>query len=622
MLKSMRDGAKSTPMRIFLLALVAGFAMWGIDDVFRNVGSNDTAVEAGEVRISAIEAATEFDRTRRAYLPTSNNAEAIAQGMLGDVLAGLARRAVFSAEAERLGLTVTREMEKNHIANEPAFHDDAGRFSLLRFQDTLARAGLTEQQYLNYIKQDLERGQIITSIADGVGYSSAMAMKVAEWRLERREISYVEVDVKVEQAATPTGAEIDAWYAENSETYNSADLRSITALVLSPDVLLDDAVVGDDELRDAYDAQQENYITQERRALRQLVFANAEEANAAANRIKAGEDFAAVANATLGLSKEDTELGSLRRDDLTDELSAPVFAANIGDLVGPITTPLGQHLLMVDEITASTTISFEDAKAELATNLQREAATDLVYSRINLLEDSLSSGATLEEAAKAAGAELLELAGIDRGGNDIDGNPPEGIIADTKFRQSVWTAAVGDDGFVEETNADTFYVVRVNGEKESAPRPLDDVRDRVIDDMKTERAIATARATAEKIATADDVSAAATSSGLKQITSPSMRRDGVNFDHSAARLIANKAFTLDANESDFIETGEQAVVITVTAITPASGESLSAETDRMQTSLSGNIATSIEGVLANGLTQTHDVTINAAPVQTLLIGQH
>ena len=92
MLSALRNGAKSTPMRIFLIALAAGFAMWGIDDVFNSVSSNDAAVRAGKVEVNAMEAAVEFDRTRRNYCG-SNNSEAISQGLLNEVLGGLARRA-------------------------------------------------------------------------------------------------------------------------------------------------------------------------------------------------------------------------------------------------------------------------------------------------------------------------------------------------------------------------------------------------------------------------------------------------------------------------------------------------------------------------------------------------
>lgn len=619
MLKSMRSGAKSIPMRIFLLALVAGFAMWGIDDVFRNVGASDTAVRVGDVEISAVEAVTEFERTRRAYLPAANNAEAVAQGMLGDVLAGLTRRALFTAEAERLGLAVTRDMEKAHLANESAFLDDVGRFSILRFQDSLSSAGLSEELYLNYINQDLKRNQIITPIADGLGYSHALARKIAAVRLERRVISYVEIDARSAAIKTPSNAEIDAWYGENGVNYNNADLRAVTALVLSPDVLMDKTVVSDEALRDAYNAS-DDYTTIESRDLRQMVFSSLDAANDAAARIKAGTDFSALAKTMLNLNEDDITLSGLTADDLPDGLSKAVFNADIDSLVGPIGSPLGQHLLIIDGISPSSSISFDDAKDELATALQRELATDMVYNNVAILEDSLGSGSTLTEAANAAAARIITIDGMDRNGRDIDGNMLDGIAADTKFRQSVWTADIGVDSLVEETNADTFYVLRVEGETVSAPRPLNHVRNRVIADMKVERGIAKARAIAEKLMAENNLTEAAATQGLKIIKSPAMRRDGVSFDHAAARLIANKAFTLDLNEVDFVETGDQAVVITVDTITPAVGDALDAESSRIAAVLSTSITASLTGVIANGLTAVHDVDINANPVQSLLIG--
>ena len=116
MLRSLRDGAKSTPMRIFLVALAVGFALWGIDDVFRAVGSNDKAVQVGKVNVTALEAAQEFDRTRRRYLPSSSSSEAVAAGLLNSVMTGLVQHSLFIAEAERMDLTVTRRMEKQTIA--------------------------------------------------------------------------------------------------------------------------------------------------------------------------------------------------------------------------------------------------------------------------------------------------------------------------------------------------------------------------------------------------------------------------------------------------------------------------------------------------------------------------
>ena len=621
MLKSMRSSAKSAPMKIFLVMLAIGFAMWGIDDVFRNVGSNDAAIKAGDYEISALEAAQEFDRTRRAYLPGANNAEAIGQGMLGDVLNGLARRAVFAAEAQRLGLTVTRDMEKQYIAGEPAFQDQNGKFNLLRFQDALSRAGLTEEAYVEYIRQDLSSGQILSSMMPGLSYSDSLSKRIGQWRLERRVIDYVTIKVDVNGAATPSNAELDAWYADNKDIYKSPDLRAVTALVLSPDALLSEVTVEDAEIRTAYDNQIDIYQDPERRTLRQMIFADPAAAQEAVNAINGGESFNAIADKSLGLTEDDTMLGDLTRDDLTEELAEPAFNAGLGELIGPIATPLGSHLILVEEITPQKVVSFDDVSDAILDNLKREKAIDLVYQRVGSLEEGLASGATFEETAQSTGAELVQINGLDRSGNNIDGQPIDGIAGDTKFRQSVWTAPVGDVGLVEETNADTFFVLRVDREDLSAERPLADVQDRVLVDMRRETAMTTARNQAESIVSSQDLAKSAKAAGLSVETSPAMRRDGVSFDHNAARLVATKAFGLEINTLDYIETGDDVIVLTVTDILAADADALAEETERLKATLSSNLATSIEGVIANGLVDIHSLSINAGAVQTLLVGQ-
>jgi hypothetical protein len=62
-------------------------------------------------------------------------------------------------------------------------------------------------------------------------------------------------------------------------------------------------------------------------------------------------------------------------------------------------------------------------------------------------------------------------------------------------------------------------------------------------------------------------------------------------------------------------------VLTVTDIQAADADALAEETERLKATLSSNLATSIEGVIANGLVDIHSLSINAGAVQTLLVGQ-
>jgi len=620
MLNSLRTGAKSLPMRIFLITLAVGFAMWGIGDVFRAVSTSDSAIRVGDVNVTPLKVAEEFDRSRRTYFPGANNSEAMASGLLNNIVSEMARRALFVAEGERMGLTVTRKMQKDTLGRETAFLDDTGQFSAIRFQDALSRAGLTETRYLEYINDALMRDQVLAALNIGIVYPASISEQLARWRLEHRVVAVGNIPVDIDAVPTPGEADLNAWYQENSSGFDSPDLRYVTVAVISPDVLMDKVTITDASLKDAYESRIDSYRSPEERKLRQMIFNDAADAEGARSRLDGGEDFAAIAKDMLRLDEEDTDLGSLSRDDLTEKLADAAFSASEGSWVGPVTTALGHHLIMVESITPETMLSLDDVRAELEDELKREKATDLVYQRVASLEDALASGATIEEAARSSDADLVIIDGMDRNGRDIDGNTLDGIAGDTLFRQSVWTAELGRDGLVEEANADTFFVLRLDREEEKRPRDLTEVRTRAIEAMRLETAIRNAREKAEMISSATNPKDAASQAGISLETSTPMRRDGVGFDNADARLIANEAFTLDLNETSYIETGRAAIILMVVAITPAEEDAVRAEAERFQANLGETVAQGVEFTLANGLNTIHEIDVNIAGVQQLLLG--
>ena len=620
MLNSLRTGAKSLPMRIFLITLAVGFAMWGIGDVFRAVSSNDSAIRVGNVEVTPLQVAEEFDRSRRTYFPRANSSEAIASGLLNNIVSEMARRALFVAEGERIGLSVTREMQKEVIGREAAFLDDAGQFSAIRFQDALNRAGLTEARYLEYVNDALMRDQVLAALNIGIAYPSSTSEALARWRLEHRVVSVGNIPVDIDAVAMPSEADLTEWYQNNSSTFDSPDLRYVTAAVLSPDVLMESITIAEESLTETYQSRLDTYRTPETRDLRQMIFTDAGDAETARSRLEAGEDFIQIAQDMLNLEKDDTELGALTRDDLTEELAEAAFSTDEGQWVGPVKTALGQHLILVESITPETVLALKDVRAELEDELKREKAIDLVYTRVASLEDALASGATIEEAAKASDAKLVIIEGMDRNGRDIDGNTLDGIAGDTLFRQSVWTAALGEAGLVEEASADTFFVLRLDREEEKRQRELNEVRNRAAEAMRLETAIRNAREKAEMISGDPKPKDAAAKAGISLLSSTPMRRDGVGFDNADARLIANEAFTLGLNETSFIETGRAAIVVMVEEITPAEDDAVKTEAERFQVNLGEAVAQGVEFTLANGLNTMHEIEVNTTAVQQLLLG--
>ena len=346
MLQAMRSGAKSPIMKFFLLFLAGGFALWGIGDGSTGlIGGSDKAISAGEQSVSPREVAAEFDRTRRTYLPNTTTAEALQGGLLNDVIGTISREVLFRAENEDLGLTVTRAMQRDAIANEASFHDELGQFSEGRFLQALAGAGFTEQEYLKRVDNVLQRQQLMSAVSKGLRYDSALANVVAAHEMQKRTAKLSSFPVRSESIATPDDATIDSFFYENKASYDAPRLRSAKIGSLSAAIIGEEITISDSGIRAAFDDRLDEFSTPEVRSIRQMVFDDAATANAALDRLNNGEDFAAVAASMLEWTDADTNLGTVTEASLDSALVNPAFAAEAGTVVGPVQSAFGFHLL-------------------------------------------------------------------------------------------------------------------------------------------------------------------------------------------------------------------------------------------------------------------------------------
>lgn len=88
---------------------------------------------------------------------------------------------------------------------------------------------------------------------------------------------------------------------------------------------------------------------------RHILVATEEEAEAAAARLAAGEDFATVADeVSLDTSNPGGELGCALATSFIPEYTEAALAAVVGEVAGPVVSDFGFHLILVYERTAPT----------------------------------------------------------------------------------------------------------------------------------------------------------------------------------------------------------------------------------------------------------------------------
>jgi peptidyl-prolyl cis-trans isomerase D len=444
-----------------------------------------------------------------------------------------------------------------------------------------------------------------------------LANLVAAHEMEKRTVKLSSFPVRPESITTPDDATIDSFFQENKPSYDAPQLRSAKIGSLSAAIIAEEITISDSEIRAAFDDRLDEFSTPETRSIRQMVFDDAATANAALDRLNNGEGFAAVAASMLDWTDADTNLGTVTETSLDGALVGSAFAAEAGAVVGPVQTAFGFHLLSIDTITAGGVTQLDDVREQIIRTLRGEQAINLLYDRVNMLEDALGSGATIEEAINKAGGRLDIATDIDRQGQTIDGMPAAGqvgeLLQDSAILELIWDSELNEASVIQEGSDDMFFVVTVSTETEPRERRLDEVRAQVISDYKRVEAVKSARAAAEAVAAIAD-------GDQDTAPSPAFRRNGIGLDHEAAGLIARAAFEQNSGDIQVIETGREAIAVRTLDIIPATDEELKDTRELVLTVMNNALRDDLTNLLLVSLSKKHDLQLNLPAVRQILVG--
>ena len=118
----------------------------------------------------------------------------------------------------------------------------------------------------------------------------------------------------------------------------------------------------------------ERYVEPERRWVRHVLCADEQTASVVAERALAGERIADLArqfSTDFGSKNAGGDLGPLRRGELAGEIEELVFAAEADEVLGPVRSPFGWHVLVVYAIQDEQAAELALARASIAADLAR-----------------------------------------------------------------------------------------------------------------------------------------------------------------------------------------------------------------------------------------------------------
>ncbi|WP_417244138.1 SurA N-terminal domain-containing protein [Celeribacter sp.] len=421
-------------------------------------------------------------------------AQAQQLGVTNQVLDGLLTRAALDGELARLGVSVGDDEVRRTLMTIPSFQGLDGKFDADTYKFAIDRLGQTTNEFEEALRTDTARALLQGALATGVVMPDAYAKVIVDWLGERRTISVASLtaaDLDTEIPA-PTEAQITARYEETPEAYTAPETRDVTYAWLSPTMLSDSAELDEDSLRQIYDDNIAAYMQPERRLVERLVYGSDADAQAAADRIAAGETTFEDEVTARGLVLADIDLGDVAASDI-GAAADMVFGAQDLGVVGPVMSDLGPALFRVNAVLDASEITYEEARDDLAKEMAMDAARRDISDLVETLDDLLASGATLEELSDETAMELGQI--------NWSTASEDGIASFATFVTAVQDAQVGDFPEIIELSDGGIFALRLNAITPAAVRPLDEVRDQVVADWTVAETAKQLKARADMIQT-------------------------------------------------------------------------------------------------------------------------
>lgn len=627
MLETLRKSTQSWFIRILFGILVLSFIIFfGTGDDLLRVSSSRPAIVVGSQSISGREVAEQFQRDSerlQSALQTRLSAEQARDfGILQQAIRQIVTRALLAAAASDLGFTLDDASLRRVIATMPAFLNGADQFDMVLYQNGLRRAGFTEARFLEMLRKDAIRQNVINLVQSGVSVPGIVTDTLFQYRFERRIAETIIVPAnKMAIPPKPDEAVLKAYWTEHAEDFTAPETRKIKAVVLR----LSDIAAGikPDEaaIKQIYESRQSEFVTPEKRAVQQVLFENQAEAQAFADSIKSPADFVAAARKS---GRTVVDIGLVQAGDLPlATLEDVAFALTAPGVTPPVKSDLGWHVLLVSAIEPSIQEPLDEVRPAIVRELAREEGTDRLFALSTKLEDAIGSGAPIEEAAATLGIPVLNIESLDRQGNDPNGKPATGLPSSRLFLESVFSTAEGASTQVTAMEGDSgYFVLQVEKVTPPALKPFGTVEGEVLAAWNQEQRRIAAREMAKSLSARLEKGEAASTVAkgyAHGVTAPFLRAPGPN-GKDTSPILAAAMFKSVPGEIAVIDLPEASVVARLKEIVPANAAADREAYFGLNQQLTQSFAEDMLQEYLSSLQETYGVTIRPELIQRHIDG--
>ncbi|HAF54463.1 MAG TPA: peptidylprolyl isomerase, partial [Thauera sp.] len=386
------------------------------------------------------------------------------------------------------------------IAGVPAFQED-GRFSLQRYENLVRAQGMSPATFEARLAQDVRIQQIVAAVGDAGFVPEASARRFLDAQLESRRIREFRLAAaRLGAEAAVSDAQVAAYYEANPARFERPARLQAEYLVFDRAAIERKVEVADDAVIAFYEGNPQRFGVPEERQARHILLTLADgaeqaevdkvmaEAKAIVDTLRQDParfaELAREKSQDPGSASRGGDLGFFGRGMMVGAFEDAVFSLEKGKISDPVRSEFGVHIIEVTDIKPSSIKPLADVRDEIVAELRGQEAgrrfAELAEQFANTVYEQPES---LVPAAEVVGLEVRTSDWISRDAAPEPFNNERllnAVFSDEATQKGRNTDAI-------EVGNGTLVAARVKTFEAAQRLPLDEVRGRIVDELKREK---------------------------------------------------------------------------------------------------------------------------------------
>ena len=472
------------------------------NEVLAKVQGQEITVRQFQQRYSA-----QLQAYRNAYGAQVNEQLLRQLGIEQQIVQQLVDEEAMVAEAHRQGMSVSDAEIRERILAIPAFQENGHFIGEARYRQLLQfnNPPLTTTEFEDNLRRGVLVEKLRTSVTGWMSVSDTEAAQEYRRRNDKVKLDIVPVTPDAFRSeVTVSDADLAGYFEKHKETYRIAEKRKLRYAVVDVDEIRKQITVPEADVDAFYKQNIAQYSSPEQIRASHILFktegkdeaAVKAQAEAVLKRVKAGEDFAALAKQYSEDDTNNTKGGDLDyfgRSTMVPEFESVAFAMKPGDISDLVKTSFGFHIIKLVDHRQAATKPLAEVRSEIEDQLKWQKAQQEAEKVAKSHEAAMKTPADLDRIAKERNYHVQDT-GLLLRDDPIDGLGPAPEVSTQAFQ-------LADNAVSPALRIARGWVFVTVTQKQAPYVPqLAEVRDRVHDDVVRERAAEIAKTKAAAIA--------------------------------------------------------------------------------------------------------------------------